>query len=686
MDIKQKAHEISLPTKLVTSEFSETPRLKKFLNYATLRDFRKSKKGKYLIIPVILTFLSLSCGGGENKNDAGEFTNPDIQQDMWRCKAEGEMTCQGNLLITCQREGEFIVQKRIDCEEEGLICIANPPLGCVLCPPGQRKCEDQDIYECSEDGKNWVYKDMCNPGKGEICVGGYCVGGCDNAVRLKSNVGCDYWPVDLDNAVVQGLNAAAQQYAVVVSNPSSTEAVVRVEENIAPPGEEPEVVTVSETILSPYDIDVFLLDPREVDGSTPTGENDGTGSAITANAYHLVSTAPIVAYQFNPLDNVNVFSNDASILLPSTVCDGDYIVLGWPQTIAKTGDPSTDMHSDLRAFLTIVGTDYETSVRIELPLNDRLRVLGDGNTIPDMIGGDTFNITLGPYEVLNLETDGFMADFTGTFISASKPIVVYSGSEASDVPTFDDLSTRLCCADHLEEQIYPLDRAGRRYVAAITPARTTAVKLAGGNVTPHEEKEYFKVLGIYDGTVIRTTLPTPDDVINLDKGESRVIESKVDFVAWSGTPFVMGQFIASQQVTGIPNDLPGGDPASVMVPPVEQWRKGYIFLTPSLYAFDFIIISHPPDASIKLDGKPFPPTCKTTPVTGAEENFEVTKCQLSFPEIIPDTAPPNNILPGTQNDGVHEILSDKPVGIVVYGFDNFVSYAYPGGTDLRLIE
>ena len=171
----------------------------------------------------------------------------------------------------------------------------------------------------------------------------------------------------------------------------------------------------------------------------------------------------------------------------------------------------------------------------------------------------------------------------------------------------------------------------------------------------------------------------------LAKGQSFVIEMTIDFVATADKPISFGQFVASQQVTGIPSDLPGGDPAFIMVPPVEQWRDDYIFLTPSFYAFDFIIVAHSPSANILLDGAAFPPTCETTPVAGAEDSFEVTRCPLSFPQIVEGT-PPDNILPGEQDDGVHEIVSDKAVGVVVYGFDNFVSYGYTAGTDLRIIQ
>ncbi len=650
-------------------------------------------KATRCLTPLCLAFLLVSCGGDETtESDGQEYEWPDVQEDAWRCIQEDDMKCRGGVLHYCAREGEFLVQKERDCIEEGMSCIDDPPLGCVLCRPGQRRCgeEDegengQDKYECDEEGQGWAYVGTCNPGKGEICVNGYCVSGCENSVEWKSNVGCEYYAVDLDNAVTQGLDASAQQYALVVSNPSNAEAIVTIEINEAGFGEEPDTEVVDERIVSPMDLDVILLDEREVDGATPHGLDDGTGSALTANAYRITSTAPIVVYQFNPLDNVDVFSNDASILIPITACGTEYDVISWPQTIAETANPDTNMHNDLRAFLTVVGTDYETQVSLQFPLDDRLRILGDGDLIPDMIGGDEFEIELGPYEVLNLESNGFMADFTGTKITSSKPVVVFTGSEASDVPTFEDLSTRQCCADHLEQQLYPANRNGRKYVAGLTPLRTFAVKMAGGDVTVHDETEYFKILGLQDDTLVRTSLPSPYDVLDLDQGEHITVETTVDFVAEADKPVAFAQMVASQNVTGIDLALPGGDPAFIMVPPVEQWRSGYVFLTPSLYAFDFIIVAHTPSAEITLDGRGFPPTCKTTPVPGAETEFEITRCQLSFPEI-DETQEPPAILEGDQDDGVHEILSDEPVGIVVYGFDRYVSYGYPGGTDLHVIE
>ena len=71
---------------------------------------------------------------------------------------------------------------------------------------------------------------------------------------------------------------------------------------------------------------------------------------------------------------------------------------------------------------------------------------------------------------------------------------------------------------------------------------------------------------------------------------------------------------------------------------------------------------------------------------GAMPPFVTYTCQFSFPIIEPLKMAPDNVLPGTQNDGVHRIDADMPVGVIVSGFDSYVSYAYAGGTDLKGIN
>src|SRR5262249_26223638 len=152
----------------------------------------------------------------------------------------------------------------------------------------------------------------------------------------------------------------------VVSNPQPDVATrVQIFQDDGQPGDMPTPVEVASATIAPQNLQVFKLGPREVDGSPPGEYNTGTNTALTRHAYKITSEFPIVAFQFNPLDNVNVFSNDASLLKPRealTPSTNDlvpaYVVASWPQTIAATDDPETNFDPlspiNLRAFLTIV--------------------------------------------------------------------------------------------------------------------------------------------------------------------------------------------------------------------------------------------------------------------------------------------------------------------------------------------
>lgn len=648
---------------------------------------------------VILSYLLLGCDVAGEKlvvPPLEDFENY-REEGRFYCYAEGLSVCEGNIHHKCKRKGEFLQETRVDCQSQGLICVSN--MGCATCVPDQISCQGNTVVHCLSDGSGYKEKEECDIEHGYACVRGTCKNLCQIAETERSYVGCEFYAADLDNAAIDAIDDASnQQYAVVVSNLHQIPTEVWVEINQAKVGEPLDIHEVIRTKVPPRDLEVFELPRREVDGSSQDGIDDGTHTALTSNAYRISASHPIIAYQFNPLDNVNVFSNEASLLLPTSAIGSKYTVVGWPQTIGDSEDPfydfdHTSSDEDLRAFLTIIGTEKSTHLEIEAGPNV-VEVVG-ADPIPQLSPNDTFEIEIGPFDVVNLETQGFMADFTGTLIKASNPVSVFVGSEASDVPIYRSYSTRQCCADHLEEQLFPNSTLGTYFIISRMPPRTTALNRAlidpKESVAEVNEPEYIRIVAVEKGeTGILTTLEDPNDGFTIDYRDFIDIKAEQDFMFISDKPVAVLQALPSQQVVGISKSYPGGDPAIIAVPPVEQYRDNYIFLTPNNYAFDFITITAEPTTQVLLDDQPLPDHCTETEIEGTllgrKESLPtrlVYRCQLSFPNV---KGPPNpEITEGLQLDGVHKIVADQPIGLIIYGFDRFVSYAYAGGLNLDIL-
>ncbi len=664
-----------------------------------------------LWLPFALLAASTACSTAPGRielpplpargNDAGtpEFT----------CKDETTHDCSTGKYYSCKRVGEFLQSTVVDCAKQGLMCDRDKQ--CVVCHTGDLRCKactgddpscDSNVVQsCDAKSQTWHDDKTCDIKQAEVCSNARCVNACELAKTNRSYVGCEYFGADLDNAALDDQNnASAQQYAIVVANPQPVPVEVYVEQNDAPFGKPVKTKELMRVMVPPGDLEVFKLPRREVDGSSATGINDGTNTAVSSNAYRVVSTHPISAYQFNPLENVNVFSNDASLLLPTSAIGLQYTVVSWPQTIGNSKNPAEDFDhtsskEDLRAFLTIIGTQAKTHVTVTLG-GLVVRVVGAG-PVPQSGPGDVLQLDIGPFDVINLETQGFNADFTGSYVHANKPITVFVGSEASDAPIFGTYETRQCCADHLEEQALPDSVAGNRFIVARMPPRTkllNAAALPGMPIDVAElnEPEWVRIVAISPGdTKITTTLAAPKNKITLKQRADVILRADRDFAIEADRPVAVLQILPSQGVDGIPRQYPGGDPSIITVPPVEQYRRDYIFLTPDKYAFDFVTIVAHAGATIRLDGKPLPDTCTTGMIdtsidspTMIAGDWVAHRCPLSFPQVTAGQS--SVVLPGIQLDGVHTLVSNQEMGIVVGGFDRFVSYAYVGGLNLDVLN
>src|SRR5262249_21784129 len=152
-------------------------------------------------------------------------------------------------------------------------------------------------------------------------------------------------------------NAASAPWGLVVSNPGDDPADVTIEQNDAPPGQPPKLTVVKKATIAPGTLQTLEMPTREVDGSLQ-GHNEGPGTMLSSNALRVTSSAPIVVYQFNALKAI--FSNDASLLLPTGALGMVYRTLSWP-----TGNPISILGSPIsHGYVTVVGTAPGTQVQV----------------------------------------------------------------------------------------------------------------------------------------------------------------------------------------------------------------------------------------------------------------------------------------------------------------------------------
>lgn len=606
--------------------------------------------------------------------------------------------------------GEFQVDFNLTCIDDELI-----PRVCLA---GETQCQDEQVLlVCDESGLDYEHSTNClQDDETTLCDDGACISLCQFIAKSESYVGCEYWAVDLDNAFLTNgagipLDAYFAPFAVAVSNPGGTlaaEVTIRsVSEEFVPgPNSLPNVVEPGEMV-------VFNLPPSSIEGTMHGFE-----------AYQITSTVPIVAYQFNPLDDEQVYSNDASLLLPTTSLGTRYYGMTRRQTFEQ-----------LKGSMTVVATQPgETEITTfrlpETTDQNPMRTLA-GTDIPPMEGGDEFSITLQQFEVLNIETNYLGADLTGTYIESTRPVAVFGGTEASNAPNTDsciyretipdgevwteeerwvcewDRETKCwdsnrnepsigrctefitCCADHLEQQMLPIFAWGREFNAVHSAFRGSEADV--WRVLASEDDTHVTLVGIptieadCDPERPPEECPPPRPALGepgqnnytVDEGEWFEFESRADFEVLADNPVFIGQFLAAEfsptpesrnNSPEFPTDAGTGDPAFITVVPREQYREDYIFLVPGQYESSWASIVAPVGVSVEHTDTSGVVTLEADsfePFAGGE--WAALRIQLV-------------------NEGYHRLTAEESFGAMVHGYDQFVSYGYPAGLDVKKIN
>lgn len=478
---------------------------------------------------------------------------------------------------------------------------------------------------------------------------------CAGAAMTKSYVGCDYWPTVVANNVWSIFD-----FAVVVANAGSKPADI----TISGPG------TNQMGTVPPGGLQKFYL-PWVPSLKGPDADQCGTATPLTASvvaknsAYHLVSTVPVSVYQFNALeykgmggpngkswngcpgDNICQqfgmavgcfsFSNDASLLLPSTAMTGNYRVMGqkgWTIQGMKIMGP----------YFAITATQNGTNVTVKTSPSSQVLA---GGGIPAVNGAGMFTLQMNAGDVAEvIGQQGDTIDFSGSLVQASAPVQVISG-----LPCIDQPETSAAC-DHVEESIFPAETLGKHYIVTVP---TGPLGTAVGHIV--------RIFGNVNGTTLTYSPQKPAQCPTSINAGQVVDCGQVaqDFEVKGNNEFA----VASFQLGGTIVDPMGGkgDPSQSFAVAVEQYRGTYIFLAPSDYDVSYVDIVGPTGANVTVDNQS----------VGAfnqlgSSGYGVARFKLS----------------GSAS-GSHTLKSDKPVGIQVMGYGSYTSYQYPGGSNLSAI-
>lgn len=489
---------------------------------------------------------------------------------------------------------------------------------------------------------------------------------CAAAALSKSYVGCDYWPTVTANNVWSIFD-----FAVVVANAGTETAQLTV---TGPNG------LMQTPSVAPGAIAKIYL-PWVAALKGPDSDNCGTSAPVTAStlqagaAYHLVSSVPVIVTQFNaleykgqggpagkswsacpgntPCENASSpsyggaigcysFTNDSSLLLPSTALTGNARVVAYPGESQNRGEAGISPY--MAGILSITGMTDATHVKVFL--SQTADVLA-GKGIAATSAGGELDLTLNAGDVAELTTSlGSNYDFSGTLVQADQPVQVISGAPCDNVP-----ETAGAC-DHLEQSVFPAETLGKHYFVTVPTS-------PGGHPVGH----VVRFAGNVDGTTL-TYLPRNPGTCPTTLKAGQVADCGIvgsDFEVTGNNEFV----VASFQLGGSIVDRNGGlgDPSQSLFASVEQYRVKYVFLAPDDYVDNYADVVEPQGTRVWLDSIEVGGV-----ITAISSGYETRRIAL-----------------GAGNGGAHLLESTEPTGVQVMGYGEFTSYQYPGGLNLSVI-
>jgi hypothetical protein len=525
-------------------------------------------------------------------------------------------------------------------------------------PCAPATCSD-DLQQVLCDGE--VVQTCTN---GTYCVDAECVAmtPCEAAELLKGSEGCEYWAVKSE-LIAEGDGSC---FAAFVANTWDQPVHISVEyggqqlpiANFAriPSGQGQNIV------YQPYDANAGLP-PNEVailflsrgPGGFPVCPA-GPGVAQETHVYgtgfgqafRISTDFPVAAYQMLPYGGGSVAATSATLLLPISVWDTNYIAVNAYQQ-GQAGQP----------VFSVVANEDGTQVT----LDPKVAVVG-GNGVQGGPAGVPLMYNLSRGQTIQFSQP---QELTGSPLVANKRVGLFGGASCMNVPT------NAYACDGAHQQIPPVKALGNAYAA-----------VRYRNRTGQEESPPWRLVGAVDNTQLTYTPAKPNgapDVLQL---------GQVAEFATSGPFLVQSQdldhpFYLAAYMTGGDNYGGSGDPEWVNVIPTAQYLDEYVFFTDPTYPeTNLVVVRNKKDgafADVNL-------AC-----AGALGGWQPLGADQEWTRV--DLVTGNFQDQGNCSNGRQEISSANPFGVTVWGwgsaasqgfFSQYVSYAYPAGAAIKAIN
>jgi hypothetical protein len=539
------------------------------------------------------------------------------------------------------------------------------------CGPAPRKDggDDDDTNpdsgECRQCSADLHAVTDCNGGVVEDCSGGRacdptsytCQDACAAAEANHRSVGCDYYATEMETLT------PGYCYAVFVANTWTFPAKLQVEFRgqmlntqsftRIPNGSGAGLTygTYDANLgLPPGEVAILFLAGTQgaapncpVAPAVPAAYLTGTG---ISDAFHIKTDVPVVAYQINPYGGGSVAVTAASLLLPTSVWDMNYVAVN--VSPASAGTPS----------LNIVAKEDGTQVTI----NPKQAIVG-GTGIPATAANTPVTISLNKGQHAQITQ---AAELTGSAIQATRPVGFMAGHTCMNMP-----GTTLYC-DHGEQMVAPVKALGSRYVGVMYKPRVA-----------NETSTYWRLVGAVDGTTL-TWSTNVGGPATLAAGQEVTFQTGTPFTVQSQDadhPFMLFTYMTSS--TAVSSGY--GDPDFVTSVPPEQYLRQYVFFTDPTYPETNLVVIRARGTDNQFHDVNLDCGGALTGWTPIGADFEFTRKDLSTG---------NFTGVGTCNNGRHEMKSDAPFGLWVWGwgtplttgFTQNVSYGYPGGMNVAPIN